>query len=76
MTLADLAIGKIGVVEGITTEGILQRRMLDLGLIPGTKVRACYKNPVGNPIAYDVRGTIIALRIETAQKIALQQEVV
>lgn len=76
MTLAELAIGDIGVVQKITATGILKQRLLDLGLIPGTKVRACYKNPAGNPIAYNIRGTIIALREESAQMITIFPEVV
>ncbi|HHU62304.1 MAG TPA: ferrous iron transport protein A [Natronincola sp.] len=76
MTLADLTVGKSGIVEKINAEGILLRRMLDLGLIPGTKVRACYENPTGNPIAYEIRGTIMALRVETAQMVNILREVI
>ena len=46
--------------------------MLDLGFVPGTEVEALQKSPSGNPIAYHVRGTVIALRAEDAGRIALR----
>ncbi len=43
--------------------------MLDLGLIPETRVEAVQKSPSGDPTAYQVRGALIALRSEEASKI-------
>jgi ferrous iron transport protein A len=45
---------------------------LDLGLLPGTAIKAVLKSPLGNPIAYDVRGSILALRLEDASKIMVE----
>ena len=55
-------------------EGAYRRRLLDLGLIPGTEVRAVLMSPLGTPMAYDIRGSIIALRLEDASKIIVIQE--
>jgi len=49
----------------------LRRRLLDLGLIHGTTVKAILKSPMGNPIAYEVRGTTIALRKEDSKFITV-----
>lgn len=43
--------------------------MLDLGFVPGTKIQTVRKSPSGNPIAYLIRGTVIALRKEEADLI-------
>jgi ferrous iron transport protein A len=43
--------------------------MLDLGLIQGTEIEPLYKSPSGNPIAYQIRGAVIALRSDVSDKI-------
>lgn len=56
----------------LLVEGLTRRRLLDLGLLPGTEVRALMKSPLGTPTAYDVRGTVLALRSEDASKIVVK----
>jgi hypothetical protein len=46
--------------------------MLDLGLIQGTNVEALQRSPSGDPVAYYIRGAVIALRDEDANKILVQ----
>jgi ferrous iron transport protein A len=46
--------------------------MLDLGLIQGTRVEALQKSPSGDPIAYEIRGAVIALRSEEASQILVE----
>ncbi|NLK71722.1 MAG: ferrous iron transport protein A [Clostridiales bacterium] len=67
-----LPLGKKGKVKLLTSEGIMRRRMLDLGLISDTEVEALQKSPSGDPIAYYIRGAVIALRSEDASKIAVE----
>jgi DtxR family Mn-dependent transcriptional regulator len=43
-----------------------RRRLLDLGFVPGTLVEVEMVSPGGDPTAYRVRGTVIALRREQA----------
>ena len=71
-TLGNLPIGHIGEVVSLESEGTERRRMLDLGLIQGTKIEALQKSPSGDPIAYFIRGAVIALRIEDANKILIR----
>jgi ferrous iron transport protein A len=68
-TLADVVVGEKVIVLELQCEGAYRRRLLDLGLIPGTEVRAIMISPLGTPIAYDIRGSIIALRLEDASHI-------
>ena len=70
--LYNLPIGSFGKVKGITAEGSIRRRMLDLGLISDTDVLALRKSPLGDPIAYEIRGAVIALRFEEASKILVE----
>jgi DtxR family Mn-dependent transcriptional regulator len=51
--------------------GADRRRMMDLGILPGTLIRAEMNGPSGDPIAYRIRGALIALRHEQAQLIRI-----
>jgi Fe2+ transport system protein FeoA len=50
-------------------QGFTRRRFLDLGLTPGTKILPELGNFFGDPRAYRVRGTLIALRKDQAARI-------
>jgi len=45
-------------------EGVMRRRLLDLGFMPGAVIEVVRKSPLGDPIAYRVSQTVIALRKE------------
>jgi ferrous iron transport protein A len=72
ITLDALPIGKKGRVKILTSDGLIRRRMLDLGLITETVVEALQKSPSGDPVAYLIRGAVIALRSEEASKILVE----
>jgi DtxR family Mn-dependent transcriptional regulator len=69
--LSDLVPGEEGEVALLDQElrGFTRRRLLDLGLTAGSRVTAHLTNAFGDPLAYRVRGTTIALRKEQASKI-------
>ncbi|WHH57865.1 FeoA family protein [Petroclostridium sp. X23] len=67
-----LPLGKKAKVKALTSDGTIRRRMLDLGLISNTEVEAVQKSPAGDPIAYHIRGAVIALRSEEASKILVE----
>lgn len=69
MTLDNLEIDKCATINSLHCTGDLRRRLLDLGLVNGTNIKAILKSPIGNPIAYEIRGTIIALRKEDSKLI-------
>ena len=73
-TLAGLRLGESATVSGIapTCQGPSRRRLLDLGLVPGTEVSARLKSAAGDPVAYDVRGALIALRREQADAVYVE----
>ena len=71
-TLDRLPIGHTGKVIDLVAGERVRRRFLDLGLINGTKVQALHKSPAGDPVAYYIRGTVIALRLKEAAKIMIE----
>ena len=64
-------MGQKARVIRLMVEGLTRRRLLDLGLLPGTEVKAIMKSPLGSPIAYEIRGSMLALRPEDASKIVV-----
>ncbi len=70
--LHHLLPGSFGRVRKLAAKGNDRRRMLDLGLIYGTEVEALRKSPSGDPVAYEIRGAVIALRSEEASKIFVE----
>ena len=73
MTLAQLPVGKEGVIETVGGEGNLRSRFLDMGLIPGTKVKVLKMAPMGDPIQIHLRGYDITIRKEDGEKIVLKE---
>jgi DtxR family Mn-dependent transcriptional regulator len=74
ITLDSLKLGESGRVIGISSQsrGVERRRLLDLGIIPGTEIGVELVNPGGNPTAYRIRGTVIALRDSQARLIKVE----
>lgn len=60
-------------IEEILSSGSIRRRLLDLGFCEGTVLRCVQSSPAGDPIAYLVRGTVIALRKEDAANILVRE---
>jgi ferrous iron transport protein B len=73
LTLAELAIGKSAVIEGVDGERALRHHFLDMGLTPGTEITLVKKAPMGDPIELHVRGYELTLRLEDAQKIGIRE---
>ncbi len=68
-TLASLTPGEEAEVRGIASgcQGSQRRRLLDLGVVPGTTIRAEFSSAGGDPTAYRIRGALIALRRQQAE---------
>lgn len=72
MRLTNLALDKRGQVINILATGTKKRRLLDLGLTEGTEIVAKIKSPCGEPTAFLIRGTLIALRKEETDLIKIE----
>lgn len=69
MHLTDLPIDKTAKVLNLNCSGIVRRRLLDLGIVKGTLVTPILKSPSGDPTAFLIRGSTIAIRKEDAELI-------
>lgn len=74
MTLDKLPIGKEAVITSVGGEGALRCRLLDMGLIPKTKVVVQKIAPMGDPIELRIRGYELTIRKEDAGKIEVSCE--
>ena len=70
-TLASLTDGESAYVQGIVANGLLRRRLVDLGFVPGAEVTISFASPSGDPVAYRVKGSQIALRRDDAELIRI-----
>ena len=72
MTLDKLPLGQEAVITAVGGEGPLRCRLLDMGLIPRTRVRVEKIAPLGDPLELRVRWYSLSLRKEDAGKIEVE----
>lgn len=72
MTLDKLPLGQEAVITAVGGEGALRCRLLDMGLIPKTRVRVEKVAPLRDPLELRVRGYSLSLRKEDAGKIEVE----
>lgn len=72
MTLDQLKVGSSAIISAVGRNGALRCRLLDMGLIPHTRVTLQKVAPMGDPIEIQVRGYELTLRVEEARKIEVE----
>ncbi len=72
-TLRDLKPGEKGKVLKIKGKGNLKKRLLDMGIVPGTKIQLEKVAPLGDPVDILVKGYHLSLRKEEARDILLEK---
>ena len=70
-TLGDLRIGQGGYIKTVDGDNALRRRIVDMGITPGTYVRIIKTAPMGDPLEITLRGYTLSLRREDAKSIQL-----
>lgn len=75
MTLDELPLGKEAVITKVGGEGALRFRLLDMGIIPKTKVVVTKVAPMGDPLELRLRGYTLTLRLADAGNIEVAAEV-
>ena len=73
MTLDRLQTGKSAEISEVKGTGALRRRLLDMGLTPGTTVKMRKKAPMGDPVEIELRGYSLTLRLRDAADIYLSE---
>lgn len=71
-TLNRLGCGIPAVVWALNTKGDMRRRLMDIGLTPGTAVEALFRSCSGDPVAYLIQGAVIALRNDDASTVLVK----
>ncbi len=69
MTLKDLEIGKVALIDVVGGEGALRQHFLDMGIIPGEKVKIVKYAPMGDPMEVQIHGYELTLRLADAEQI-------
>lgn len=72
MALDQLKVGSSAIISAVDGNGALRCRLLDMGLIPHTRVTLQKVAPMGDPIEIQVRGYELTLRVEEARKIEVE----
>lgn len=75
-TLDSLAVGEEAMVLGISKacRGLQRRRLMDLGIVPGSSVMAELNGASGDPRAYRIRGALLALRRNQSRQIFIKSK--
>lgn len=71
MTLSDMKENQSCIITDIDIDSSFERRFYDMGFIRGQKVLCTNIALTGSPIAYQIRGSKIALRKKDADRIGV-----
>lgn len=74
ISLKEMQPGQKARIKKILSSGSMRRRLLDIGLIKGTKIECVGKSPAGDPLAFYIRGAVIAIREEDCRNIIVEAD--
>jgi len=70
-TAADISNGERAVISGVDVTHPSSRRIIELGFTPGQEIELVTRSFFNDPLAFSVRGTIIAIRKREAASIKI-----
>jgi ferrous iron transport protein A len=70
-TVADLKVGESGIINGFQNSS-LTLKLLEMGFLPGSKIKLNFKAPLGDPISIRVSGYNVSIRLDEAAMILLR----
>jgi Fe2+ transport system protein FeoA len=71
MTLGDVALGMKVAIQHVGGERSFRRRLMELGLVPGTVVEVIRVAPLGDPLELSVRGCQLSIRRSEARSVSV-----
>ena len=71
-TLRDVKIGQRATVIRLNGEGVLKRRIMDMGITKGTEIFVKKTAPLGDPLELTVRGYLLSIRKKDAEMIIVE----
>lgn len=72
MKLNELNLQEKAKIKEIYCTNNIKRRLLDLGMVKGTEIKPVFVSPSGDPKAFEIRGTLIAIREEDTSLIEIE----
>ena len=72
MTLKELKVGESGTVVSIGEKGPVRRRIMDMGVTPGARLKVIKVAPLGDPVEVNIRGYELSLRKDEAAQIIVK----
>lgn len=72
--LSELEPGDTGVVVKIVGSSSTRRRIMDMGVVRGTKVVLIRRAPLGDPVELEIRDYNLSLRKREAENIYVETE--
>jgi ferrous iron transport protein A len=73
MTLDALGLDEDAQISQVTGAGPFRRRLLELGLLPGTAIRRTGQAPLGDPLQFQVRGAVLCIRRSEAATVRIER---
>jgi len=67
--LDELAPGEAGVIVSLDGDAMVARRLMELGLVPGTSVEVVRRAPLGDPVELKLRQVHLSIRRSEAARI-------
>ncbi|MDY6868203.1 MAG: ferrous iron transport protein A, partial [Chloroflexota bacterium] len=73
ISLNTLKKGQHGIIVKVDGKGQVKRRMMDMGVVPGSEISVVRVAPFGDPIEFSIKGYRLSLRKSEAEKITVEQ---
>ncbi len=70
--LSEFNVGETGIVRTVSGEGVVRRRLFDMGLTPGAEVYLRKRAPLGDPVEVTLRGYELTLRKVEAECVMME----
>ena len=71
---SELKAGERGIIKAVAGEGVIRRRLFDMGVTPGAEVILRKKAPLGDPLEVTIRGYELTLRKTEADSVSMEVE--
>ncbi len=71
VSLSNIPNGQSAIVCSIE-QSSLKVKLMEMGLVEGKQLRVLFRAPLGDPIAIDVEGYVLSLRVDEADLIAVK----
>ena len=73
LTLSDIKVGSSAIVVSLGAMGTLKRRLIDIGITPGVKIKVKKVAPLGDPLQINLRGYELSIRKSEALNIMVKK---